>query len=183
MKTKLLFAVALAGFCLLAADKIQPINAKLGVWEITTTRQMSGLPSASASTPSIPADKLAQLPPAQRAQIEAMIKQRSGMGGPVTRTTQTCVTQEKLDKAPFSEDRPNCKRTIVNSTSKLLEFHEVCTSDDGSQTTADAKYEITGDNSMKGSVKGTSNHAGQSMTMNIDLAGKWVSADCSTIKK
>jgi hypothetical protein len=181
MKTKVLLAMAIPGLCLLAADKIQPINAKTGVWEVTTTRQMSGGPTAS--TPSIPADKLAQLPPAQRAQIEAMIKQRSGMGGPVTKTMQTCVTQDKLDKAPFSEDRPNCKRTIVNSTSKLLEFHEVCTDDDGSQTTADAKYEVTGDNSMKGNVKGTSNHAGHAITMNIDLTGKWVSADCSAIKK
>jgi len=32
-------------------------------------------------------------------------------------------------------------------------------------------------------VKGTNNHAGHAITMNIDLTGKWVSADCSAIKK
>ncbi len=181
MKTKLFLTLAVAGLCLLAADAIQPFKAKLGVWEVTTTQQTTGMPTASA--PSIPEDKLAQMPPAQRAQVEAMIKARSGGGAPRTQTRQTCVTQEKLDKAPFSEDRPSCQRSIVSSTPKMLALHEVCTDTDGSQHTADAKYEITSDTSMKGSVKVTAARAGHSMTMNMDLAGKWVSADCSAIKQ
>lgn len=50
------------------------------------------------------------------------MKQRMTVAAPQTR--QTCMTPDKLDKAPFSEERKNCQRTIVNSTSKLLEFHE-----------------------------------------------------------
>jgi hypothetical protein len=178
MKTKVLLTAALAALCLLAADAIQPIKAKLGVWEITSTTQMSGMPQAGAA-PSIPADKLAQLPPAQRAQIEAMMKQRAG--APTTRTQQTCVTQEKLNKGAFSEEKPSCQRSILNSTSKSFEMHEVCTDADGSRT-ADAKYEITGDNNMKATVKVAAVRAGHTMNINMDLTGKWLSADCGAIK-
>jgi hypothetical protein len=182
MKTKVLLSAALAGLCLLAADAIQPIKAKLGVWEITSTTQMSGMPQASAA-PSIPADKLAQLPPAQRAQIEAMMKQRAGGGAPRTTVRQTCVTQEKLDKGAFSDEKSSCQRTISKSTPKSFEMHEVCTDTDGSQHTADAKYDVTGENSMKGSVKVVATRAGRTMNMNMDLTGKWLSSDCSTIKQ
>ena len=181
MKSKVLFAPVLIGFCLLAADAVQPFKAKLGVWEITTNQQTTGMPTAAM--PAIPEDKLAQMPPAQRAQIEAMIKQRAVGGAPKTQTRQTCVTAEKLSKAPFSEEKPSCQRTIVNSTSKTFELHEVCTDTDGSQRTADAKYEIVGDSRMKGSVKVTANRAGRTMTVNLDMSGKWVGSDCSTIKQ
>jgi hypothetical protein len=145
---------------------------------------MSGMPAASAApAPSIPEDKLAQLPPAQRAQIEAMMKQRAGGGAPRTQTRQTCVTQEKLNKGAFSEEKASCQRTIANSTPKSFEMHEVCTDTDGSQHTADAKYEMTGDNSMKATVKVAATRAGRTMNMNMDLTGKWLSSDCSAIKQ
>jgi hypothetical protein len=173
LKAKALLIAALVGFCLLAADRIQPLSAKLGLWEVTTTQQMSGVPP-------IPADRLAKLTPEQRAHMEALFKQKAG--SPTVRTRQTCVTQEKLDKAPFSEERANCQRTVVNSTSKMLEMHEVCTEQDGSQRQIDAKYEIVGDNSMKGSTQVKASNAGRTMNMNIDLSGKWLGSDCGAIK-
>ena len=180
MKRKVVLIAGLAALCLLAADKIQPISAKLGLWEVTSTQQMQGMPTAGASAPSIPPDALAKMPPEQRARVEAMIKQRSGQ--PTTRTTQTCVTQEKLNNIPFAEQRESCTRTIVTSTSKMFELHMECADKNGMNTTADAKYEVIGDSTMKGTAKSKTLRNGQTMTMNIDLSGKWVSADCGTVK-
>jgi hypothetical protein len=179
MKTKLITTAALVGLGLLAADKMQPIKAKLGLWEITATSssQMSGMPAM----PSIPPEKLAQMPPAQRAQVEAMLKQASG--APTVTTTQTCITQEKLDKAQFNQERGSCKRTIVNSTSKLLEMHLECVDEKGNQSTSDVKYEVTGDNTMKGTNKIKANASGHAINMNIDLSGKWLAADCGAVTK
>ena len=39
-------------------------------------------------------------------------------------TRQTCVTPEKLNRGAFGEDRKSCQRTIVRSTSSLVEIHE-----------------------------------------------------------
>src|SRR5271167_782538 len=53
-----------------AADNISPLNAKEGLWEVTVTHSMSGMPAP----PNIPPDALAKLPPDQRARIEGMMK-------------------------------------------------------------------------------------------------------------
>jgi len=174
MKMKIVLFAGVAGLCLLAADKFQPINAKLGLWEVTSTQMMTGAPP-------IPAEALAKMPPEQRERMEAMFKQR--LGQPVVRTNQTCMTQDKLAKAPFAEEKEACQRTIVSSTSKSFEMHQDCTEKNGYQTSADAKYEVVGDNAMKGSIKVKATHDGHTTNMNIDLSGKWLSADCGNVKK
>ena len=181
MNKKIILIAGITGLCLLAADKIQPIDAKLGLWEITSTQQMQGMPVTGGSAPSIPPETLAKMPPEQRAQVEAMIKQRSGQ--PTVRTTQSCVTKEKLDKAPFAEQRESCTRTIISSTSKTFEMHQECTEKNGMQTTADAKYEVVGDTTMKGSMKVKAVREGRTMNMTIDLSGKWISSDCGAVTK
>jgi hypothetical protein len=179
MKRLILGAFALTALCAWAAGELQPIKAKLGLWEVTTTRQTQGMPAAQ--TPQIPADKLAQLPPAQRAQIEAMLKQRSAASGG-TRTRQTCVTPEKLNGGAFGEDKKSCQRTIVRSTSSLVEIHEECVQSDGSKAIGDVHYEVIGGDTMKGSVKLKMTVAGHEMNSTLDLSGKWIGADCGSVK-
>jgi len=169
MKPKLLFFAVLP-ILLAAADKLTPLNAKLGLWEMTTTMQLGGAPP-------IPPEALAKMTPDQRAQVEAMFKAKTAQGA-VPRVTQSCVTQEKLDKAVFTEDKKSCQRTIINSTSKLVEFHEECTEPDGMKATADGKFELSGDSSMKGTMQGKSTNKGRTMNVNLEMSGKWISADC-----
>jgi len=179
MKRLVLGAAALTALCVFAADELQPIKAKLGLWEVTATRQTQGMPAAQ--TPQIPADKLAQLPPAQRAQIEAMMKQRSAASGG-TRTRQTCVTPEKLNGVAFGEDRKSCQRTVVRSTSSVVEIHEECTQSDGSKGIADLHYEVMGGDTMKGNVKMKMTMNGHEMNTTLDMSGKWIGADCGSVK-
>jgi hypothetical protein len=174
MKTKLFLTATLLSFYMFAADKIQPLNAKLGLWEITMTQQMAGVPP-------IPPETLAKMTPEERARMEAMFKQRAGQA-PSARTTQTCLTKEKLDKAPFSESSKACQRTIVSSTSKLTEVHEECAEPDGSKRVMDGRFELTGDNNMKGSMRMKASNSGRAMNINIDLTGKWLKEDCGSLK-
>jgi hypothetical protein len=137
--------------------------------------------------PQIPPDamaKLERLPPEQRAQVEAMMKQRMGGGAATPRMRQTCVTQDKLDKTAFSEENKSCERTIAQSTPALVQFHEECSESDGSKRVVDAKFEMTGADSMRGSmqVKATTKD-NKTMNMNFGMSGKWLGADCSGLKK
>lgn len=173
MKVKLLFAFALVPVLFLAADKLTPPNAKLGLWETTNSHQMTGVPP-------IPPDVLAKMPPDQRARIEAAFKQRAA---PASETRQSCLTQEKLDKGFFVDQRQSCQRTITSSTPTLAEFHEECTNSDGSTGKADGKFEFPNPTNMKGSMQITATTAkGQTMNMKIDVVGKWVSSDCGAVK-
>ena len=100
-----------------AADSIMPLNVKEGLWEMTVTHSMSGMPAA----PNIPPDALAKMPPDQRARIEAMMN-----GAPSTDIRKECVTKEKIEKhSAFNANRGDCTRTVVSSTGSKLEvkFH------------------------------------------------------------
>ena len=173
MKTKVISIAALIAVALWAADKVQPLNAKLGLWEITSSQQMTGAVPISPET-------LAKLPPEQRAKIEARFTQRSGK--PMVSTRQTCMTDEKRSKSAFGEERQGCVRTIVGSTSQLLQLHEECTQKDGTRMSSDAKFELSGDSTMKGTVKVKAAHGDNITNVSLDLSGKWVGADCGTVK-
>src|ERR1035437_7665315 len=111
MRTKslLLALIVSSSLTLWAADKITPLNPKEGLWEMTSTHTMTGMPP-------IPADTLAKMPPEQRARMEAAMKQ-SGAGVPKTDVRKHCVTKEKLEKqSAFDDNRKDCTRTIVIST-------------------------------------------------------------------
>lgn len=175
MKSKPALIAILSPFLLLGADKMQPLNAKPGLWEITSSQQMKGaLP--------VPPDVLAKMSPEQRAKMEALFKQHEGQG-PVTRTRQSCITQDQLSKNPFLEERPSCRRTIVNSTGKLFEFHQECNETNGSHIVTDGRFEVSGETNMKGTVKMKADNSGRTTDIDVNMSGKWLSADCSQAKK
>ena len=141
---------------------------------MTTTQQMSGVPP-------IPPDVLAKMSPEQRAHIEQMM-QKNGAGGPSTRTTQVCLTQKKLSKDPFGDERKNCERTIISSTSTRTQFHEECTEPNGAKQIADGKFELSGTSTVRGSVQAKVLNGPNKMIVNVDVAGKWIGPDCAAAK-
>ena len=115
------------------------------------------------------------------AQIEAMRKQRlAASGGTMTR--QTCVTPEKLNGGAFGEDKKSCQRTIVRSTSSLVDIHEECAQSDGSKAIGDVYYEVVGGDTMKGNVKLKMTARDHEVNSTLDLSGKWIGADCGSLK-
>ena len=78
MKTTILFAIALwCPLAALTAQEMKPFDAKPGLWEYTTTTQISGMPAMPAM-PQLTPDQLARIPEAQRKQVEAMMASRGG---------------------------------------------------------------------------------------------------------
>jgi len=61
--------IVFSAVALWAVDSITPLNVKEGLWEMTVTHSMTGMPAA----PNLPPDALAKLPPDQRARIEVMM--------------------------------------------------------------------------------------------------------------
>jgi hypothetical protein len=99
-----------------AAD-VTPLNAKPGLWEVTSVTVRSG-------TPPIPAETLAKLTPEQRARIEAQFK---GMAAPQTTTKQSCFTPEDVAKGfGWNNSEKSCRQTIVSSTGTRQEVKWEC---------------------------------------------------------
>ncbi len=178
MRTKVvLAAIVFSVLTLWAADKITPLNVKLGLWENTVTHSMSGMPAM----PAIPPDALAKMPPEQRARVEAMMKQ-GGMGAPVTDVRKNCVTQEKLDKqSAFNVTQKECTRTVVSSTGSRLEMKIHC---DEKQATSDGTLvvEATGSDSAKGTMHLVTNANGRNMNMDFTFSSRYLGPDCGDVK-
>ena len=173
-----------------AADPV-PMNIKTGQWEMTITRQLSGLPQAARPVPQIPADKLAQLPPEQRARIEAMLANAAGGGAaPRTTVTKTCVTKESLAQMQTDENsRPNCKSTVLSSSLTKQVVRSECEIA-GAKRVSTATFEAIGPESVKFTIvsdpadsprPGAASPAA-SMSLTISGTSKWLGPVCADAK-
>jgi hypothetical protein len=175
MRVKLmagLILIVAAG--LSATDKFQPLNVKLGLWEVTSTTTTNG------QSP-VPPELLAKLTPEQRARLEERMKAKSA-DKTSTITYKTCVTKEKLDKSTaFGEDKNNCARTVITSNGSKMDVKLECTGGD-LKTTGILELEAVSSESVKGS--GHMNISGSDRTMNAtaNYIGKWIGPACGDIK-
>jgi len=178
MRTKLFFALIVFALpALWAADKITPLNVKEGLWEVTMTHSMTGMPAM----PAIPPDALAKMPPEQRARVEAAMKQ-SGMGGPKTDVRKDCITKDKLEKqTAFNDNRGECTRTVVNSTGSKLEIKLHC---EDKQTSTDGTLllEALSSDNVKGSMHSVTNSNGRTMNMDFTFSSSYLGPACGDVK-
>lgn len=171
-----LLLIIFSSLSLRATDSIVPLNVKEGLWEVTVTHSMTGMPNSSMAN--IPPDALAKMTPEQRAHVEAM------MGGkPSTDVRKECVTKEKLEKnSAFSNNRGDCTRTVVNSTGRKLEVKFHC---EEKQSSSDGTFvmEALGSDNVKGTMHMVANTgSGHNMTMDFTITSRYLGQDCGDVK-
>jgi hypothetical protein len=180
MKLSLALAL-LAGTAVWAADPVL-MDVKTGEWENTVTIQMTGLqvPPSAKQMPQLTPEQLAQIPAAQRAQIEAMMKQAANPGGPMTITNKNCVKKEDLAKLNPRDDK-TCKMTLVSSSRTRQEMKLDCDSK-GNKQTGTAVIEAVSSESIKFNMQMNGTQDGKPMGMTINGNGKFLSATCTDTK-
>ena len=174
MKTFLLFLP----LGLLAAD-LRMFDAKPGLWEVTTTTQTTSK-GPMPNMPKFTEEQLAKIPPAQRANLETMMK--GGAMPARSSTAKSCITPEQVKKG-FSFDKdmpPNCKQTVVSSSSTKQQTHMECSSEK-MNSSGDLTLERIDSSHIKGTM--LSNVTGRTaMTMNMSFDAKWISSNCGEVK-
>ena len=120
------------------------------------------------------------MPPAQRAQMEAVMKQM-GVGAPSTRKDKSCVTPEDLKEGIFKAVRENqdknCKFTVVQATAKHQELAMSCSG----EVQATGKMVVDAQDSSN--VRGTMDMKSAQMSMNMKFTSRWLSASCAGADK
>jgi hypothetical protein len=172
----LLALIVFSSLALWAADNIVPLNLKEGLWEVTSTHSMTGMPG-------IPPETLAKMPAEQRARMEAAMRQ-SGMGAPKTEVRKDCITREKLEKrTAFDQNRKECTRTIVNSTGSKLEMKIHCEGKEQQRST-DGTFvvEAVGSDTAKGSMHAVSNANGRTMNIDFTFSSRYLGPACGDVK-
>ncbi len=160
-----------------AADKTpapaMPLNIKIGLWQMTYTTERNGV----AVVHSIAPELLAKMTPEQRAKSEARLKARAAQGFQIE-TRQYCLTEDRLKRALFDKTQASasCQRTVIASTAKLQQFREECSEGDTLRT-VEGHFEALDAAMMKGSLK-VKAEGRNAFVVNMEIAGKWVGADC-----
>jgi hypothetical protein len=163
------------------AQELRPIDVKPGLWENTTTSQISGL--KMQNMPQLTPEQLAKMPPQARAQFDAMSK-----GAPNTQTMKACITQEQLSKPMLGNTDKSCSYKLTASSSNSQTMHVECTRGN-TKTAGDLTFErvdsehlkgdmlmkTTGDSSTQGSI-------GQNMTIKLSFSNRFLSSDCGDVK-
>ncbi len=175
MRTRVLLAVSVLLSCAVwPADKLQPLNVKLGLWEVTQTTFMPGLPQ-------IPPEALAKMPAEQRARFEESMKQNMS-GSPGTMTTKSCETKEKLEKQMlFNDKNMECTRTMVSSSSRKMEMKIHC-DHEGMKSDGTLRIDAVNSENVKGTIQMTSTGGGRAMNVNSNFTAKWLGPDCGAVK-
>ena len=174
MRTVYLFLVLILFSSLTVwAGDFTPLNVKEGLWEVTVTHTMTGMPAVN-----IPADAMAKMPPEQRARMEAMMK-----GGASTDVRKECITKEKLEKqSAFSDDRKECTHTVLNSTSSKLEMKIHCKGEEQGSMDGTLLVEAIGSDNVKGKMQAVTNANGKTMNMNFTFSSRYLGPACGDVK-
>ncbi len=165
---------ALASVSLAATPYMLHVNT--GLWEITNNVHIAGMEQMMAAED----PDFAKMPPATRARMQAAM---AGMNGAHVSKVKTCVTQKDLDK-PFrpGSDQPGetCKYDMVSGTATSETVHVACT---GRQN-MEGRFQFTAPTpaSMTGHMDMSMVERGHTMNMSNDLTGKWLGADCGSVK-
>jgi len=165
----LIFITSLAVW---AADKVQPLNVKVGLWDVTTTATTSG-------EISIPAGLLEKLTPQQRARVEERTNARTSEASRVT-TRKYCLTRERLDQGvTFGEDRRSCTRSVVASTRNKLEMRIECVrQSQDMKSEGTVQVETIDSEKVKGSVRLTVS-GDRAAVSTSTFTARWIGPICT----
>ena len=151
------------------------LNVKLGLWEITTHPQMSGTMPMSD-------EDLQKLPPEQRARFQAAM-QMAMANAAKPRVFKECMTPEKRSRGfnAGNDVSASCQTTITTNTPAEFEARHDCASADHQQSFT-VHFKIVDSDQVTGTVNGVITRGGRTMTVNSTAEGKWLGADCGTVK-
>ncbi len=177
MKTSTRFGITLLALCAGAANAQ---SLKPGLWEIATQMQ---------SGPGQKNDELAQaqkamqsMPPEQRKMMEAMMAKQgvqlgAGAGGGMT--IKICMTKEMVDRNDMHSQQGDCKHTYGQRAGNSMSFSFVCTKPPSS---GDGQIIFTSPEAYQTKMTTTTTAQGGPKKMEMQSSGRFLSADCGTVK-
>lgn len=136
------------------------------------------------------------MPPQQRAQMQAMLAQRGGGPG----KQRECVTPKEAAEladprkaiADSMKEQPECRTEVVSISGQTVKVKGRCENPEGytgdftgEYTLVDAKnwtYAMQGKGTMASRMPGSGAKAGGPVDMSMRGQGRWLAADCGNVK-
>jgi hypothetical protein len=174
---RLLGAAALV----LAASAASAQSMKPGLWEVTTKMKSSNGEMEKAMAEA--QKQMAAMPPEQRKMMQEMMAKNGmsmGTGSPGGGISmKVCMTKEMVERSEVPPPQGDCKTTTSARSGNTTEMSYTCTNPPSS---GKGKFTFISNEAYTSQMTATSTGRGKPEQMDIDSAGKWLAADCGTIK-
>jgi hypothetical protein len=124
--------------------------------------------------------QMAAMPPEQRKQMEAAMASRGVKMGAGGTSVKVCITKEEAAKPPEARmASANCTQKDIQRSGNTMKFKFECTQP---PSTGEGEMSFVGDKAYTGKTTVTSQVAGKSQQMNMQMQGKWLASDCGDVK-
>ncbi|MES3002737.1 MAG: DUF3617 domain-containing protein [Pseudomonadota bacterium] len=176
MKMQHLIAAALVAFVSTAGAQ----TLKPGLWEITNKMQTgSGQMEQQMAQMQ---QQMANMPPDQRKMMEEMMAQRGmkmGAGGPGGMSVKMCMTKEMVERNEIPAQRGDCQTTQQARSGNTMKMAFTCTNPPSS---GEGQITFTSPEAYSMKMLVNTTMQGKPEKINMDGAGKWLGADCGSVK-
>lgn len=171
----LLIAAAVVAF----AGTANAQNLKPGLWEITNKMQTAG--GQMEQRMADMQKQMAAMPPEQRKMMEEMMAQRGmKMGGTPDggMTIKICMTKEMIERNEMPT-QGDCKTTQQSRSGNTMKMAFACTNPPSS---GEGQVVFTSSEAYSSKSSITTTVQGKPEKITSEGHGKWLGADCGTIK-
>jgi hypothetical protein len=154
------------------------VTIKPGLWVISHQGNMShgGMNMKMPSAQEMQA-MMKNLPPEARAQMEKNMGP-NGMAMMTDEGVKVCVSPEQAAQNSFATPPTSeCKVVNQSRTGNTISIKMQCP-----QGEMESTVTLQSDTAWSSTMKGQMQHDGQNSSMDMQASGKWLSADCGTLK-
>lgn len=124
--------------------------------------------------------QMAAMPPDQRKQIEDMMASRGISMGAQGTSVKVCVTREDVARKAEPQFREGCTQQVVQRTANSMKVKFECSKPQ--PMSGEGEMTFISDKAYTGKSTLTSKGEGKAQQMTMELAGKWLAADCGAVK-
>jgi hypothetical protein len=162
--------VLVAAPLLAHAQTTPPI--KPGLWQVQSERELNGQKAPD------PMERMKNLPPEARKQMEAMMKKR-GMDVSEGGGQKVCHTRESLDQGRWKGDSERCKTDVTSRSASAWKWRSVCTQPEFEM---DGEAQFANPENYTVKTLMSSQRDGKPQTMRMTVTARWIGADCGDLK-
>jgi len=171
---------ALAMVTIALAAQAQPRTLKPGLWEISSRMQTGSGEMEKAMAQA--QKEMASLPPEQRKMMQDMMAKQGvglGAGGAGGMTVKICMTKEMIERDEIASQEGDCKTARAPWVGNSMKMSFTC-----AKPPSKGEGQVTIISPQAYSMKMTldTTASGKPERMAMDNTGKWLSAECGSIK-
>jgi hypothetical protein len=177
---RIAISFATAAVCAMAAQPALAQNFKAGLWE-TNNKMGNGTGKLQAAMAMVQ-QQMAGMSPEQRGKIEGMMAKQGVVISNDGVLAKVCVTPAMVARQQLPIQQPgkgDCAYQQAPMIGNTLKYSFSCTNPQGS---GDGSATFTSPTAYTSATRVTTSATGASETVNIESSGRWLGADCGSVK-